>query len=111
MNKEEILAKSRVENKNKDMYEQEVLKKGQGIAIIVTAILATLFCVIQIFVGGGFNNGLYALVLSGTMATFWVKWFKLKRRHELVMAFVYTIIVIALSACHIYDLITASAIL
>ena len=26
MNKEEILAKSRAENKNKDVYEQEVLK-------------------------------------------------------------------------------------
>ena len=30
MNREEILAKSRAENKNKDVYEIEVLKQANG---------------------------------------------------------------------------------
>ena len=33
MNKEEILTKSRAENKNKDIYEQEVLKKASNNAV------------------------------------------------------------------------------
>ena len=30
MNKEEILEKSRKENKNKDVYEQEIIKQGNA---------------------------------------------------------------------------------
>lgn len=43
MNKDEILAKSRAENKNKDLYEQEVLKQASRSAIVVQMALATLF--------------------------------------------------------------------
>ena len=35
MNKEEILEKSRAENKNKDIYEQEILKQANSSAVIV----------------------------------------------------------------------------
>ena len=43
MNKDEILAKSRAENKNKDVYEQEVLKQASRSAVVVQMALATLF--------------------------------------------------------------------
>ena len=62
MNKDEILAKSRAENKNKDVYEQEVLKQASRSAVVVQMALATLFFVTQIFTGGGVNWGLWALV-------------------------------------------------
>ena len=109
MNREEILAKSRAENKNQDAYEQEILKQGQVVSLIVIIIIATVFFIVQIFAGGGINYGIYAIVLSGSMATFWVKWIKLRRRHELVMALLYTAVVIALSVSHIYNLVTAAA--
>ena len=51
MNKDEILAKSRAENKNKDVYEQEVLKQASRSAVVVQMALATLFFVTQIFLG------------------------------------------------------------
>lgn len=35
MNKDEILAKSRAENKNKDVYEQEILKQASSSAVVV----------------------------------------------------------------------------
>jgi len=35
MNKDEILAISRAENKNKDIYEQEVLKQASRSAVVV----------------------------------------------------------------------------
>ena len=48
MNKEEILEKSRKENRNKDIYEEELIKQGSAIVNIVMVILATVFFVIQV---------------------------------------------------------------
>lgn len=62
-------------------------------------------------VGGGSNPGMWALVLSGPMATFWVKWRRLRRPHELTMALFYTAGVLFFSAVHIYTLVSASTIL
>lgn len=111
MNKEEILEKSRAENRNKDIYEQEILKQAITNAVIVMMILATIFFAVQIFVGGGINWGIWALVFSANMTTFWAKYRKLRRKHELVIAIAYTILVVAFSVCHIYNLIVSSTIL
>ena len=111
MNKEEILEKSRAENKNKDIYEQEVLKQAGTSAVIVMMILATIFFAVQIFVGGGTNWGIWALIFSTNMTTFWVKYIKLRRKHELVMAIVHTVVVSVFSGWHIYNLIASSTIL
>lgn len=111
MNREEILEKSRAENKNKDIYEQEVLQRAGTIATLVMAVLAGVFFSVQIFVGGGTNWGFWSLVLSANMAMFWVKYIKLRRKHELVIAIVYTIVVLAMSVVHIYNLIESSTIL
>lgn len=40
MNREEILEKSRRENKNQDVYEQEVLKQSNEVAAFVMVLLA-----------------------------------------------------------------------
>ena len=64
MNRDEILAKSRAENKNKDVYEQEVLKQASKSAVVVQMSLATIFFVTQIFTGKGINWGMWALVFS-----------------------------------------------
>ncbi len=111
MDKEKILEMSRKENKNRDVYEQEVLKQCGTAACAVMAILATVLYAAQIMTGGGNSPGFYAIVASGQMATFWVKWFKLRRKHELAVAVFFTIIVIAFSAVHIYNLIAKSTIL
>lgn len=111
MNKEEILALSRAENKNMDVYEQEVIKQASRCAVAAQLILAAAFFVTQILVGGGINWGLWALVFSASMTTFWVKYIKLRRRHELLMAIVYTILVFVMSGYYIYNLIASSAIL
>ena len=55
MEKEEILEKSRKENKNRDIFEKEVLKEGGNIGGIAAGILATLFFILQIAAGGGIN--------------------------------------------------------
>lgn len=65
----------------------------------------------EILVGGGTNWGIWALVFSAEMTTFWVKYIKLRRKHEFVLAIAYTIFVSACSVCHIYNLIVSSTIL
>ena len=111
MNKDEILERSRRENKNQDIYGKEVIIKGNRYACIAAAVLATIFFVIQIFVGGGINYGLYAVVFSMPMAGFWMKYAKLRKKHELLVAICYTVGVLLFSAAHIYQLISASQIL
>jgi len=111
MNKEEILEKSRNENKNQDIYEKEILKNGTNIGAGVAAVLATVFFIIQIFVGKGMNYGLYAIVFSIPATEFVVKAVKLKRKHEIIISVLYVIAVILFSAAHIYNLFTATAVL
>ena len=111
MKKEEILEKSRAENKNKDIYEQEVLKQASTSSIVVMLIIAAFFCVAEVVVSGDVNWGMWALVLSVNMTTSWVKYIKLRRKHELMFAIAYTILVFAFAGYHIYNLIALSTIL
>lgn len=95
----------------KDIYEQEVLKKVGTYAVWIMMVLATIFVAVQIFVSGGMNWGIWALVFSANMSTFWVKYIKPRRKHELVVAIAYTILVFVMSGYHIYNLIASSTIL
>lgn len=111
MNRDEVLERSRMENKNQDIYEKEVIKEGGNYGSIVAAILATVFFVIQIFLGGGTNYGLYAIVFSIPMTGFITKYKRLRRKHELFIAIFYIIVVVLFSVAHIYNLFSASTIL
>ena len=104
MNREEVLEKSRAELRNQDIYEQEILKQTSALAATVMLALATVFFLAQLVAGGGINWGIWALAFSAHMTAFWVKYRRLRRRHELVMAVVYTALVLLLSACHLYSL-------
>lgn len=111
MNKEEILERSRKENKNQDIYEKEVIIQGNRYACIAAGVLATIFFVIQIFTDGGMNYGLYAVVFSMPMAGFWIKYIRMHKKHELLVAICYTVMVLIFFAVHIYGLVSASQIL
>lgn len=111
MNREEILAKSRAENKNQDIYEQEIIKQASKIAVLVQMILATVFFVAQIFAGKGINLGLWALVFSSSMVMNWMTYRKLHRRQELMIAVADTVLVSVMSGYYIYSLMVSSAVL
>lgn len=108
MNKEEILELSRKENKNQDVYEQDVVINGNRYACIAAGIIATVFFIVQIFTGGGMNFGMYAVVFSMPMASFWFKFIKLRKKHELLAAICYSVCVAAFSAAYIVQLVTAA---
>lgn len=104
MNKEEILAKSRAENKNQDIYEKEVLKLAAKVSSGVLMLFVILFLILQIIAGNGINYGLLALESSIYMSTHWVKFLYLKKKEYLYFAIAETVFVLASSAAHIYDL-------
>lgn len=107
MKKEEILEKSRAENKNQDIFEKEILKQASLISSIVLVCLATLFLVLQILAGGGINYSLYVMVFSASMSMYWVKYHKLRRKLDLFLAAGQTLLVIAGSVAHICSLFSA----
>lgn len=111
MKKDEILEKSRKENKNQDLFEKEVSQKGGNMGALVAMILATIFYVIQIFVGGGTNYGLYAVVFSVPAAGYFVKAIKIKKKKDIILAIIYIIVTLFFSMIHINNLIINSTVL
>ena len=91
MNKEEILAASRKENKQKDPAALAVYAKGNEIGMIVGVILAFAFYAFEIFMGRGQNYGFFALILAPVATGFIYRAFKLKRKTDIISAIIYTL--------------------
>lgn len=111
MDREEILERSRAENRNKDIYELEILKQASAKATIVMMILVGVFTIVQMLLGGGIHWGLWALSFTPEMVTLWVKYMRFHHKRELAMAVVYTVMVSVMSGYHVYCLIASSLVL
>ena len=96
MNKEEILAKSRAENKGQDEREKQVLIKAGQIAFTVGGVMCMLIALFNSILSmvdhGGtrfdpkLNTLLWAIYLSMLGSLFLYKYIKLKKKHELFLA-------------------------
>lgn len=87
MNKEQILSASRKENQNKDIYELEVISKGQRIGGLVSICIAFLLMLIErAILDSGTNYGYFCIILSAGTALWIYKAVKLKRKHEMLLA-------------------------
>lgn len=109
--REEILAKSRDENKDKDLFEREVQVRAGNIGACVATLLATLFFVVQILVGAGMNYGLYAILFSVPATRYIVKSINMRCKRDIAYAIIWTVAALIFSLAHIYGLITSSTIL
>lgn len=109
MNKEEILERSRKENKNKDVYINEINTKGGNIAAIVGLILTTIIFISEILLGFGMNYGLYGIVFSVTGTSNLYKALKLNTNK--VFPIFTLIMAITFIVAHIYNLINKSTII
>ena len=111
ISKEEILSKSRKENKNKDLYSIEVQNKAGTLSSLVALFIATVFFIFQILLGQGFNFGIYAILCSAGSVNLIVKSVYMKNRRDIILASIYTIATLVFICLHIYQLITESTIL
>lgn len=108
MEKEEILEKSRKENKNKDIAELEIINRSGKIAYVVGALLC---CVIS-FLDWSFtktiNCACWMVNFGMLTAVFTVKYIRLKKRHELIFAIVYFLIFAFFCYGYIFGLMRAA---
>lgn len=104
MNRNEILEKSRKENRNKDIYELEIIKQAGSISSLTAALLCAILFIAEILLGRGINYGLWSIFLAAEAATFTYKAVKLKKKHEILVAVLYCLMVVLLVFAHIYNL-------
>ena len=84
MTKEEILEKSRQENKNRDERERETQARAGQKAVAVGGIVCGLIILLESFLAKEINMSTWAVYLSMTGTMLLVKYQNLKRTHELV---------------------------
>lgn len=106
MNKDEILSKSRKENKNKDLFAIDVQTKAASVGSTTAILLATIFFVTQILIGDGWDFGLYAIMFSVSAASYIYKAIRMKRKRDIVLSIIFTFATLILSIIHIYILLT-----
>lgn len=89
MEKDEILAKAQQENKGGDLADVEAQKKGAMVAYIVGICAMILVSFITFWVTGIFHYGPMGVVCLMTMIAFFIKYFSLRKKHELIVAICY----------------------
>ena len=104
MDRDEILAKSRAENRNRDVYEQDVMVRASRVAVLVQMALAGVFLAAQLVTGQEMDWGLWAVVYSANMTVAWARYIRLRSPHGLMIAIAHTLLVAAASVFHIMSL-------
>lgn len=93
MNKEEILEKSRKENKGKDISELQAIAQGSRMAVLVCGLIGLALMLFELYLGDTVHQksilGLFFSMI-GTIRI--VKYMKLRKTFELVMGIVYLLI-------------------
>lgn len=83
MKKEEILEKSRKENKKKDAYEIEVETQGCKYAAIAMVLLTTVYFCYEMIIGKGQNYTLYSIISIYCSIMYGYKAIKLEKCRKL----------------------------
>ena len=89
MEKEEILAKAQVENKGKDIADLDAQRNGAYIAYFVGLFLIIIWDVVEGVRFHHINYGGNMILFMMAFTAFLVKYIKLRKRHELIVALVY----------------------
>ncbi len=84
MNRDEILERSREENKNQDEMERHALAKAGQKACAVGGLLCSVLIIFESFFAGHPNFSTWAVYLSMTGTMLLTKYSLLKKKHELV---------------------------
>ena len=86
MNREDILTKAQNEGKGKDMADIEAQKSGTRAAYFAAVILVIIVDTVNGFVLHNVNRGIDFVLFSMAFVAFLVKYIKLRKRHELIVA-------------------------
>lgn len=95
MNKEEILRRSRNENQNKDIYELDVIRKAQRVAgLTAVSVTFALMLLERVVLERGTNYGYFLIIMSAGMGLWIYKAVKMRKKHEVLLAILWTVVAI-----------------
>jgi len=105
MNKEEILEKSRTENKNMDEYEKSVLSSAGKLAAQIGMLMCCVIAVLEVIFLDHISYASWMIYFSILSTIFIYKYLKIKDKHELLLAALYGAIFIMFTVLFINGLI------
>lgn len=111
MNKEEILEKSRKENKNEDLVRADIERKAGVITMITITILSLVFYTLGITLKGEKNEGWFAIIAVYNAILCMYKGIALKNKTNIVAGVIWGILTIVCIILYVETLITTSTIL
>ncbi len=89
MDKDEILERSRKENKDRDFVDMEAQAKAYSIAVHVGGLICGVLAVLHVIFTEDLDYGIWTVYFSVLAAMMLVKFTKLHKRHELVIGLIY----------------------
>lgn len=104
MDKEEILAKSRQENKNRDMEDLQVQTWAISIATKVGLMICCLLSVLEVIFRDSVSTASWTIFFGILGTTMVLKFVKLRRKHELAVGLLYLALCAFFFALHLRDL-------
>lgn len=104
MTKEEILEKSRLDNKGKDIEDLEVQKTATMAGFFSSFGICALISILSFIFTKKVSVQCWMIFFGMLSVTFFIKFFKLKKTHELIVALCYLTIFILLTVTFIFEL-------
>ena len=104
MNRDEILEKARIEGKERDLPDREAQKNGAWLAYIIGVVLLILVDTVNGFVLHYVNRGADFALFSMAFVVFLIKYLRLRKRHELIIAIIWGVLSISMLAVWIMQL-------
>lgn len=89
MDKEEILKKSREENKDRDFVEEEAANKANSIAFSVGMLMCALLSVLHAIFRDSPDYSVWVVMWAISSSVFLFKYYQLRKRHELLLGLLY----------------------
>lgn len=111
MNREEILAKSREENKNQDLVKEETSKKASIVATIVVSVMAAIYFVAGIVLQGIFNYGFISIAAAINAVLNLFDGVKLKKKTSIVAGCIWLVLAVVAAVSYFCFLVKTSTIL
>lgn len=92
MNKEDILMKSRAENKGSDIFEKQVLDKSGAYAARAGMLLCCIAAAVEVGFTGQISMGSWMIYFGMLSVQFFSKYRLMKKQHELYVTLLYGIL-------------------
>lgn len=105
MEKEEILAKSRIEQQGKNERELYILRNASNIAVYTGFVACFIISILELLFMGSLSFSNWAVYCAMMAGLFYVKYAALHLCHEGIVFFVYSVLTLLFTAIYVYRII------